>query len=60
MFNLDQFIEKCQGKPALVVKDLLAEALRDPASVREALDVVASGKEIGIPKPGTGQHRRGS
>jgi hypothetical protein len=34
MFNLDQFIEDCKGKPASVVKELLAEALRDPASVK--------------------------
>ena len=38
MFNLDQFIEECKGKPASVVKELLAEALRDPASVKQALD----------------------
>ena len=47
MFNLDQFIEECKGKPASVVKELLAEALRDPASVKQALDAVAAGKEIG-------------
>jgi len=47
VFNLDQFIEECKGKPASVVKELLADALRDPASVKQALDAVASGKEIG-------------
>ena len=47
MFNLDQFIESCRGKPASTVKELLADALRDPASVKQALDAVATGKEIG-------------
>ena len=47
MFNLDQFIEACKGKPASVVKELLAEALREPASVKQALGAVAAGKELG-------------
>ncbi|HUY29151.1 MAG TPA: hypothetical protein VMV27_17200 [Candidatus Binataceae bacterium] len=46
MFNLDQFIESCRGKPASSVKELLAEAMRDPASVKQALDTVAQGKDI--------------
>jgi predicted metal-dependent enzyme (double-stranded beta helix superfamily) len=47
MFNLDHFIEDCKGKPASAIKELLAEALRDPASVKQTLDTVAAGKELG-------------
>ncbi|MEW6300650.1 MAG: cysteine dioxygenase family protein [Thermodesulfobacteriota bacterium] len=46
MFHLDQFIEDCKGKPASAVRELLAEALRDPASVKQALDAFAAGKEL--------------
>ncbi|HVA79653.1 MAG TPA: cysteine dioxygenase family protein [Candidatus Binataceae bacterium] len=46
MFNLDQFVESCQGKPVSAVKELLAKALRDPASVKQALDTVAQGKDL--------------
>ncbi len=46
MFNLEQFIESCQGKPASAAKELLSDALRDPTSVKQALDAVAPGKDI--------------
>ena len=46
MFSLDRFIESRQGKPESAVKELLAEALREPASVKQALDSVAPGKDI--------------
>lgn len=46
MFDLDHFIESCKGKPASAVKELLGAALRDPESVKQALDAVAPGKDI--------------
>jgi predicted metal-dependent enzyme (double-stranded beta helix superfamily) len=52
MFNLDQFIESCKGKPASAVKELLAEAMRDPAGVKQALETVAQGKDIAGAKVG--------
>lgn len=52
MFDLNQFIENCKGKPASAVKDLMEEALRDPASVKQALDTVAPGKDIAKAKVG--------
>lgn len=47
MFSLDQFIKQSEGKPPSAVREILAEALHDAASVAEALDAVAPGKEIG-------------
>jgi len=46
MFDLARFIESCQGKPPSGVKELLADALRDPESVKQALETVAPGKDI--------------
>lgn len=46
MFQLAQFIESCQGKPPSAVKELLAEALQDPAGVKQALETVAQGKDL--------------
>lgn len=52
MFDLNQFIENCKGKPASTVKELMEEALRAPASVKQALDTVAPGKDIAKAKVG--------
>jgi predicted metal-dependent enzyme (double-stranded beta helix superfamily) len=46
MFSLDQFIEDCKGKPPSAIKELMEEALRDPASVKQALDAVAAGRDL--------------
>ena len=45
MFNLKQFIEDCKGKPASAVKAMIGEALRDPASVKQALDAEFAGRD---------------
>src|SRR5579863_1364415 len=46
MFDLKQFIENCKGKPASAVKELIGEALRDPASVKQALDAKLAGRDL--------------
>lgn len=46
MFNLDRFTEDCDGKPASVVKELMEEALRDPLSLKHALDAVGAGRDL--------------
>lgn len=46
MFNLNQFIENCNGKPASAVKQLIEEALRDPSAVKTALDAEFAGKDL--------------
>jgi len=46
MFDLKQFIENCKGKPASAVKELIQEALRDPASVKAALDAEFAGRDV--------------
>lgn len=46
MFRLDQFIEDCMDKPPSAVKELMEEALRDPASVKQALDALAAGRDL--------------
>ncbi len=48
MFNVDQFVNNCKGKPASAVKDLMEEALRDPAGVKQALDSIAAGRDISV------------
>ena len=47
MFNSDNFVKACQGQPPSAVKELLAEALRDPESVKEALATIGGGKNVG-------------
>lgn len=47
MFDLNQFIESCKGKPASAVKDLIQEALRDPGSIKAALDAELAKHEGG-------------
>jgi len=47
MFDLKQFIENCKGKPASAVKELIGEALRDPASLKAALDAELAKHEGG-------------
>lgn len=46
MFDVKQFVEDCKGKSPGAVKELLEDALRDPDSVKQALDSFASGKDI--------------
>jgi predicted metal-dependent enzyme (double-stranded beta helix superfamily) len=46
MFDLKQFIENCKGKPASAVKQLLEEALNDPAAVKAALDAEFAGRDL--------------
>src|SRR5215471_3880563 len=46
-FNTDHFVKACQGQLPSAVKELLAEALRDPESIKEALAAVGSGKDVG-------------
>ena len=45
-FELKQFIENCNGKPASKVKDLVEEALRDLSAVKRALDAEFSGRDL--------------
>ena len=46
MFELKRFIEDCKGKPASAVKEMIAVALRDPASVKQALDAEFAGRDL--------------
>ena len=46
MFDLKQFIESCKGKPASAVKELIEEALHDPASVKPAFDAKLAGRDL--------------
>src|SRR5215510_14358263 len=46
MFNVDHFVKSCQGQPPSVVKELLAEALRDPESVKQALAAIGGGNNM--------------
>src|SRR5215470_6792778 len=47
MFNLANFVKACQGQPPSVIKELLEAALRDPASITEALAAIGAGKTAG-------------
>ncbi len=47
MFKVDNFVKACQGEPPSAVKELLAEALRAPESITEALAAIGSGKNVG-------------
>jgi len=47
MFNPDDFVNSCKGQQPSVVKELLAEALRDPESITQALAAVGAGKTVG-------------
>jgi len=47
MFNIDHFVQACQGQPPSVVKELLEAVLRDPESIKEALATVGTGKDVG-------------
>jgi predicted metal-dependent enzyme (double-stranded beta helix superfamily) len=46
MFNLKQFIEDCKGKSASAVKQLIEDALRDPAAVKTAFDAEFAGRDL--------------
>lgn len=47
MFQVDSFVKSCQGQAPSTVKELLAEALRDPESITQALAATGSGKNVG-------------
>jgi predicted metal-dependent enzyme (double-stranded beta helix superfamily) len=47
MFDVNQFVESCKGKSASAVKELLAEALRDPESIKQALAAIGKDQQIG-------------
>jgi predicted metal-dependent enzyme (double-stranded beta helix superfamily) len=46
MFNVDNFVKACQGQSPGAVKELLAEALRDPEGIKEALAAIGGGKNV--------------
>jgi predicted metal-dependent enzyme (double-stranded beta helix superfamily) len=46
LFDLKEFIEKCKDVGASAVKDLIQEALRDPASVKAGLDAEFAGRDL--------------
>jgi predicted metal-dependent enzyme (double-stranded beta helix superfamily) len=45
-FDLNEFVENCKGKSASAVKELVEEALRDPAGVKAALDAKLAGRDL--------------
>ena len=47
MFDIANFVKACQGQPPSVIKELLEAALRDPASITEALAAIGAGKNVG-------------
>jgi len=47
MFNVEQFVQACQGQSPSTIKELLADALGDPESIKHALDAVGRGKNVG-------------
>ena len=46
MFNVNAFVNACQGQPPSVIKELLTDALRDPESVTKALMAFGEGKDV--------------
>ncbi len=46
MFELNQFIENCKGKPASAVRELVEKELRDPSAVKTALDAEFAGRDL--------------
>lgn len=52
MFDVNQFVESCKGQSASAVKELLAEALRDPESITQALAAIGKDRQIGEGKIG--------
>lgn len=47
MFNVDHFVESCKGRSASAVKELLAEALLDPESIKQALAAIGKDRQLG-------------
>ena len=45
MFKVEEFVKSCQGRTPGAVKEILEDALRDPESIKHALNAVAG--EIG-------------
>lgn len=46
MFNVNAFVKACQGKQPSTIKEILTEALRDPASITKALAAFGAGKDV--------------
>jgi hypothetical protein len=46
LFDLKEFIEQCKDVSASTVKELIQEALRDPVSVKAALDAEFAGGDL--------------
>jgi predicted metal-dependent enzyme (double-stranded beta helix superfamily) len=46
MFNVTDFVKACQGKQPTAIKELLTNALRDPASISKALAAFGEGKDV--------------
>ena len=46
MFKVKDFVKACQGKKPSEVKEILADALRDPASITQALADFGAGQNI--------------
>ncbi|MGE0820510.1 MAG: hypothetical protein AB7G75_14300 [Candidatus Binatia bacterium] len=46
MFHVENFVKACQGQPPSAVKEILSEALRDPASIIQALADFGKGKNV--------------
>jgi predicted metal-dependent enzyme (double-stranded beta helix superfamily) len=47
MFDMNQFVESCKGQSASAVKELLAEALHDPESIKHALAAIGKDRNVG-------------
>jgi predicted metal-dependent enzyme (double-stranded beta helix superfamily) len=47
MFDVDTFVQSCQGQSPSVVRGLLEEALRDPVSITQALAKIGEEKDGG-------------
>ena len=47
MFNVDEFVKACQGQRPGTIKEILTEALRDPAGITKALADFGAGKDVG-------------
>src|ERR1044072_8889075 len=46
MFNVNEFVQACQGQQPSTIKEILTEALRDPESITKALADFGAGKDI--------------
>jgi len=46
MFNVNDFVKACQGKQPSAIKELLTDALRDPAGITKALAEFGAGTDV--------------